>query len=179
MAHAAAAGFFREGVYNRMTETSVQTTPNLAPWELEILDLFVGIFETFGLPKSMAMIYGLLYCSEEPLLQEEICRRLVISAGSASQGLRLLNSLGAVHRQSQPGQRQSSYRAELSMRRLLAYFIDAQLRPRLNSGGERLRQIHADLAEDQLHARQKVETLTNWQRKADRALPVISTLFGK
>lgn len=162
-----------------MTDTASHSGIQLDPWELEILDLFVGIFETFGLPKSMAMIYGVLYCAEEPLLQEDICQLLSISTGSASQGLKLLSSLGAVHRQSQPGQRQYSYTAELSMRRLLAYFIDAQLRPRLNTGGERLERIRESLGDDQPHARHKVENLLNWQKKAGKALPVISTLFGK
>jgi len=151
----------------------------LASWEVEVLDLFVGIFETFGLPKSIAMIYGALYCSDDPMLQEEICRKLAISSGSASQGLKLLGNLGAVHRQSPVGQRQSVYTAERSMRRLLAYFIDAQLRPRLNTGRERLERISEEVSEDDVSARQKIDTLMQWQKKADRALPVISTLFGK
>jgi DNA-binding transcriptional regulator GbsR (MarR family) len=146
---------------------------------LEVLDLFVGIFETFGLPKSMAQIYGVLYCGEEPMLQEEIVQRLGISTGSASQGLRVLSSLGAVHRQSRVGQRQSVYLPERSVRRLLAYFIDAQLRPKLNSGRERLESIADRLPDDDKNAREKVDNLLTWQRKADRALPLITGLLGK
>lgn len=164
-----------------MKNSAVETTTEaeLAPWEHEVLELFVGMFETFGLPKSIAMIYGVLYCSDVPLYQEDICRRLEISAGSASQGLKLLTSLGTVHRQSPVGQRQSVYTAERSMRRLLGYFIDVQLRPRLNTGKERLEKILDDIPEDDDVARHKIGMLLDWQRKTDRALPLISTLFTR
>jgi DNA-binding transcriptional regulator GbsR (MarR family) len=163
-----------------MKDSAVNTSDaKLAPWEHEVLDVFVGMFETFGLPKSIAMIYGVLYCSDTPLYQEEICQRLEISAGSASQGLRLLTSIGTVHRQSPVGQRQSVYTAERSMRRLLGYFIDVQLRPRLKTGRERLEQIQADIPEEDDVARTKIGVLLDWQRKADRALPLVSTLFTK
>ena len=50
------------------------------------------------------MIYGLLYCADDALLQEDVSTRLGISTGSASQGLKLLVSIGAVQRQSRVGQ---------------------------------------------------------------------------
>jgi DNA-binding transcriptional regulator GbsR (MarR family) len=162
-----------------MDAESIGNGVSLADWELELLDIFVSMFDLFGLPKSTAQIYGVLYCSDESLMQEEIGRRLGISAGSASQGLRLLTNIGAVHRQSIPGQRQSSFYPERSMRRLMAYFIDAQLRPRLNSGKERLQHLYDNLPPDEQDAQAQVGALLGWQRKADKALPIISTLFGK
>jgi DNA-binding transcriptional regulator GbsR (MarR family) len=146
---------------------------------VDVLDLFVGIFESFGLPKSTAMIYGVLYCAADPLTQEDIGTKLGISSGSASQGLKLLTSLGAVHRQSPVGSRVSLYNAERSMRRLLGYFIDAQLRPKLKSGRGRLEEIAEGLPADASLAHERVESLLNWQRKADKALPLVSKLFGK
>lgn len=160
------------------SSTNTETDP-LANWEEEVLDLFVGIFESFGLPKSTAMIYGALYCSEDALAQEDICKKLGISSGSASQGLKLLTTLGAAHRQSKVGSRVSVYKAERSMRRLLGYFIDAQLRPKLNSGRERLEQIQEDLPPDNALAAQRIDALLQWQKKANKALPLISSLFGK
>ena len=146
---------------------------DLKPWEMELLNLFVNMFDSFGVPKSVAQIYGVLYGSERPLMQEEVGRKMRISTGSASQGLRFLTTIGAVQRQSIPGQRQSLFVPERSMRRLLSYFIDAQLRPRLSTGKERLEAIHKNLAH------QRVSSLLEWQKKAEKALPIISTLFGK
>ena len=52
--------------------------------------------QIFGVPKSVGQIYGLLYASPLPLGFSDIVERLEISKGSASQGLQLLRSLGAV-----------------------------------------------------------------------------------
>jgi hypothetical protein len=53
--------------------------------------------QVFGVPKSVGQIYGLLYASPEPLSFSDIVERLEISKGSASQGLQLLRSLGAIN----------------------------------------------------------------------------------
>jgi len=152
---------------------------DLPAWERETLDLFVGLFESFGLPKSIALIYGTLYCAEEPMLQEEICSRLNISAGSASQGLKLLQSLGAVRRQSPVGQRHNLYTAELSMRTLLHTFIDTQLRPKLENGGKRLDALRDSLPPGDTHAGNRIRTLQSWHRKVERGLPLLGTFLGK
>ena len=125
----------------------------LEAWELELLDLFVDMFDLFGIPKSTAQIYGVLYCAEEVMMQEEILLRLGISSGSASQGLRMLTGVGAVKRQSVPGQRQSIFIPERSMRRLLTHLMDAQLRPRLISGKTRLEEILDQVPEENSVAR--------------------------
>jgi len=162
-----------------MSDPAPASETELALWERELLDLFVGIFEAFGMPKSMAMIYGILYCADEPLLQDDISRKLGISTGSASQGLKVLNSLGAVHRQSPVGQRQSVYTAERSVRRLVSTFIDTQFRPKLSLGRERLEDILSSIPEEDTSARQKIETLMSWQKKSERALPLVTGLLGK
>jgi DNA-binding transcriptional regulator GbsR (MarR family) len=153
-------------------------SPTPPAWEQEILSLFVGIFETFGLPKSTAMIYGTLYCAEKPMLQEEICARLGISAGSASQGLKLLQSLGAVHREQPGGRRHSQYTAELSVRRLISHFIDIQLLPKLENGQARLKALSRELPAGNDHARQRIQTLQSWQNKVTSALPLATRLLG-
>jgi DNA-binding transcriptional regulator GbsR (MarR family) len=162
-----------------MDKQNIETIVVIPEWEQEIIDLFVGIFDGFGLPKSTAMIYGTLYCAEESMLQEEIAARLQISAGSASQGLKLLQNLGAVTRQSPIGQRQSFYNAERSMRRLIGSVIDTQLRPKLRNGKERLEMLADSVSPDETLAQQRIQTLQTWQKKVERGMPVISTLFGK
>ena len=53
--------------------------------------------QIFGVPKSVGQIYGVLYASPSPLSFSDIVDRLEISKGSASQGLALLRSLGAIN----------------------------------------------------------------------------------
>jgi DNA-binding transcriptional regulator GbsR (MarR family) len=158
-----------------MPSTS-STSISLEPWEEEVLDLFVGVFETLGLPKSTARIYGWLYCSDDGRTQEELCQGLEMSAGSASGGLKLLLRLGAVRKHAVDGQRHSHYTAERSMRQLLAHFLDVEVRPGLQQGRDRLEALKADLPDDS--ARHKIDTLLTWQNKAEKLLPLAATVFG-
>jgi len=154
------------------------TEIEIPAWEQEILSVFVSLFETFGLPRSTALLYGTLYCAEAPMLQDEICRRLRISAGSASQGLRHLQSIGAVHREIPLGSRQSIYTAELSLRRVLGHLLDSQLRPKLQNSRDKLQTLTGQIPADTPHARLRIQTLQAWQGKAEKAIPLLRTLLG-
>ena len=65
-------------------------------FQTECATFFSEVVQVFGVPKSVGQIYGLLYASPEPLSFSDIVERLDISKGSASQGLQLLRSLGAI-----------------------------------------------------------------------------------
>jgi hypothetical protein len=65
-------------------------------FQAECVAFFAEVVQVFGVPKSVGQIYGLLYGSPEPLSFSDIVERLEISKGSASQGLQLLRSLGAI-----------------------------------------------------------------------------------
>lgn len=69
---------------------------SLSPFASECISFFAETVQIFGVPKSVGQIYGLLYASPEPLSFSDIVVQLEISKGSASQGLQLLRSLGAI-----------------------------------------------------------------------------------
>ena len=161
-----------------MPEPPDPSTVPIPEWEQEIIQLFVGIFDGLGLSKSTAMIYGTLYCAEGGMLQEEIVQRLQISAGSASQGLRLLQQLGAVTRESPIGQRHSLYSAERSMRRLVGSLVDSQLRPKLRNGRERLDHLARAVPDSEERAHQRIQTLLGWQKKVERGMPLLNKIFS-
>ena len=91
---------------------SVQSPAGLAPLEAEAVDLFVGLAQVVGLPKSVGQIYGLLYISTVSLSLDEVAERLDISKGSASQGLKFLRQTGAVQVCEENGSRCDRYLAE-------------------------------------------------------------------
>ena len=64
--------------------------------EVEGIDYFVRFMNLLGLPRSVGEIYGLLYFSKHPMSMDEIVKRLGMSLGSASQGLRTLRSFKAI-----------------------------------------------------------------------------------
>lgn len=154
-------------------------TTALGETEQEIISLMAGAAQMLGLPKSLGEIYGLLYVSPEPLCMDDIMKRLHISLGSASQGLKQLRIFRAVRTVAVPGQRRDYYEPETELRQLLGNALREQFQPRLDTGRERLERLRRDLqgtpdASD--HLRQRVEKLCRWHDNASQLLPLLSTL---
>ena len=116
----------------------LQAPPQLSTMETAVIDVFVSAVKLIGLPKSVGEIYGLLFSSPLPLALDSLVRRLSISKGSASQGLKVLRSVGAVRLVYVAGDRRDHYAAETELKKLVAGFIREELQPRLDSGTERL-----------------------------------------
>lgn len=66
----------------------------------------------WGIPRSTAMLHGLLYLATEPLTAEEMCELLQLARSNVSTGLKELESYNLIYRESRPGERRSYYRAE-------------------------------------------------------------------
>jgi len=144
--------------------------------ENELVTIFSDLAELFGNPRSHGAIYGLLFASETPLSMEDIVRRLDISKGSASQGLRHLEEFGAVLREKENGDRAHRYAARLELRPLIAGFLSKRLVPGLTGGAERLktlRELVPDLPPSaQTGARLRLERIEKWHNRAATFLPL-------
>ncbi|KAF0180654.1 MAG: transcriptional regulator protein-like protein [Limisphaerales bacterium] len=155
----------------------------LTPLEAEAVDLFVGLAQVVGLPKSIGQIYGLLYISATPLSLDDIADRLDISKGSASQGLKFLRTTGAVRLCDEHGSRCDHYEAETGLRALATGFLKEQIEPHLESGEDRLARLkrlaaNAPAAE-RTHVVQRVKQLESWHRRAAGLLPLLIRFLGK
>jgi len=147
-----------------------------ADFQSECVKLFAEVVYALGLPRSIGQIYGLLYASPAPLSFSDIVERLEISKGSASQGLQLLRSLGAIKladakRQALSGKRAANstdaklyassftlnaddanasrrvaYEPELGLRRLLGGIIRGRIEPLVGQGRARMKNLR-ELAE--------------------------------
>ncbi len=149
--------------------------------ERGVVDVFVRAARLVGLPPSLGEIFGLLYISPEPLSMDEIRRRLDISLGSASQGLRQLRAFRAVRVQYVPGERKDHFIAEPSFRRLVAGFIEEEIRPHLDSGKDRLDAMKALLgsvpADEEPFLRRKVDQLEKLHKTGNQVLPMLVGLI--
>lgn len=149
--------------------------------EREVVEFFVHFGRYLSLPRSVGEIYGLLFATGESLTLDGLVRRLEISKGSASQGLRLLRGVGAVKVTYRPGDRKDYYEAEVELPALVRGFLRDRLVVRLNHADERLRLLRdavvdpANDAPDGLTHR--VERLVSWQKKAKRLVPLVSTFL--
>jgi len=155
----------------------------LEPWEISIIDSFVRAAGLIGLPRSIGEIYGVVYCSAEPINFEQIVERLGISRGSVSQGLKTLRQIGAVRTHYLPGVRIDHYIAELSMERLVRGFLKDQFTPHLESSQQRLAAIESEVATiadpaTRDHAATRLNTLKTWQTRIRKLLPVVLTVLS-
>lgn len=149
--------------------------------EREYVSIFSELADLFGNPRSHGAIYGVLFASERPLSMDEIVTRLGISKGSASQGLRQLEELGAILRAKENGERTHTYEARLELKPLIGGFLRRRLTPRLAASAERLTEVEKLLpelpAEMKPAARLRLKRVTKWHRRARNFLPLAQKLL--
>jgi len=155
-------------------------------YEEGLVAVFAELAEMFGNPRSYGQIYGLLFSSEEPLTMEEIARRLDISQGSISQGLRQLEAFGAIVKERNNGSRQARYTAKLEMKLLISGFLKERVIPRLESTESRVDELRRALEEDKQSldetflqtAHHRLGRVAKWHRSARTILPIARKILG-
>jgi DNA-binding transcriptional regulator GbsR (MarR family) len=158
--------------------------PDADEFSRDCVEFFGEAVQLFGMSPSVGEIYGLLYASLEPLSFSDIFERLEISKGSASQGLNLLRSLGAVHT-AEPvdgNGRREYFSPELSLRKLLRGVLDERVSPLTKKSAERLGRLR-DLAgaasgKERRFRLDRVQQLETWRRRLKAIMPVLSALLG-
>lgn len=155
----------------------------LSELEIESIEMFIGFFKLIGLQKSIGEIYGLLFVSPRALPMDEIIERLGISLGAASQGLKVLRSVGAVKTVYMPGDRRDHFVADLELSKFASSFIKEDLQPRLNRALERIETMEslaAGLEPDlQASAAERLERLKHWLERGEKMLPWILKFLVK
>lgn len=164
--------------------TSSAATRAHRDFERECVELFTEVVQVFGVPKSVGQIYGSLFSSPEPLSFSDIVERLEISKGSASHGLQLLRSLGAINvaenstrASGADASRRDYYEPELSLRKLMSGVLQERVTPLAAIGTERLMRLRA-LAEGNDFHLDRAKQLETWRRRLRTVLPVLSALLG-
>jgi DNA-binding transcriptional regulator GbsR (MarR family) len=150
--------------------------------ETEVIDLFVQLSRLVGQPRSLAEIYGLLFISPKPLTMDDIIDRLGLSKGSASQGLKFLNRLGAARPIYVAGDRRTHYEAVAELRNLATRFLRDQIVPHLEDSNARLEKISV-MVKQMTHSERtrlngRVTMLQSWGKRGKRFLPLIVKMMG-
>lgn len=155
----------------------------LSEFEKQSIKLFVDAASVFGIPKSIAMIYGVLFGSPNSLSFSDIMEKLAISKGSVSQGLRVLREMGAVQTESPNEESGPSgvgvgalYLPVVELRVLLSGIIADKVQPHLDSSTAAIDQLtrlqgeqHSDSTELDLRLRH----LRAWQKRSRDLLPLL------
>jgi HTH-type transcriptional regulator, glycine betaine synthesis regulator len=165
------------------TVTSPAPAPRLSPLETEVIDFFVQLSRLLGQPRSLAEIYGLLFISGRPLAMDDLIERLLLSKGSASQGLKFLRNIGAVRTVYVAGERRVHYEAVAELRNLATRFLRDQIVPHLDNGQARLERIAEMIgqlpAEERVRVNGRVRMLQSWGRNGRRFLPLVVKILGR
>lgn len=163
---------------------TIKSEARLEPAEVEIIHLFVQFSRALGQPRSVAEIYGLLFAAVEPLTMDDLIERLNLSKGSASQGLKYLQDLGAVRTVYVAGERRTHYEAVAELRNLAGRFLRQQILTHFEGSETRLDRIAA--AAQQLldepqrkHVNARVKMLRSWEKNGRRVLPFVLKMLGK
>lgn len=147
------------------------------------MSFFAEIVQLFGVPKSVGQIYGLLYASPEPLGFSDIVDRLEISKGSASQGLQLLRSLGAINEDEQKNgtTRGVAYKPELSLRQLVTGVLRERIAPMASTGTgrlKRLKELAEQTPENTKFYLERAKQLEHWRKRFTTVMPLLTALLG-
>jgi len=166
------------------TKHAEENAEELSTLERQVIDVFVDGVKVIGLPKSLGEIYGLLFVSPAALSLDDVVRKLRLSKGSASQGLRMLRELGAVKEAEANGSRRTLYEPDVDLKRLVGGFIREQVRPHLESGKGKVGKLMKNAVEEEdvelrKFYRRRLQKLEAWMSRGRIVLPLIQRMLGE
>tara|TARA_R110002096_G_scaffold42144_3_gene113740 strand:- start:8487 stop:9068 length:582 start_codon:yes stop_codon:yes gene_type:complete len=174
-------------VCNPSEEEAVQGRQSLTEIEVKIIEVFVHITKLLAIPKSVGEIYGLLYCSAEPITVADITAKLGISKATASYALKFLANINAIQVSKEFGIRHDLYTAETSLRKLTFGFLSERVEPFVQERDEDLKQLvdlseklpngSADEKSEKRFLKERIRMLSGWQRNARGILPLVRNFF--
>jgi len=146
-----------------------------APHERSSIDFFVHMADLLGVPKSVAEIYGFLYVCPEAVSFPEIERRLALSKGSVSEGLRFLKDHGMVESQRQPRVRADLWSVSPSLAGSLATLLRNRVQPALEAASPDLKRMQEQAAAASVppHVAERLSRLSHWNDRALELLPLL------
>jgi DNA-binding transcriptional regulator GbsR (MarR family) len=158
-------------------EQTASRFEKLTQLEIDVIDIFVRFARFFGVSKSVGEIYGLLFISTAPVPLDYIRAKLNLSSGSASQGLRLLRNVGAVHATYVAGDRRDHYMAETGLRKITTGFLREKVVPDLMMNEEQMERLSTLLegvpAGHRPTVAGRIDILQSWRRQARAVLPIV------
>ena len=156
----------------------------LDAWERGVVEVFVSVALVLGFARSLGEIYGLSYISRGPVHLAEVCERLQMSKGSASQGLRTMRDLGALKSVYVMGDRRDYFEPETKIRVLLHRLLSDRLRPHIERSDTSINRIKelieqsSDLPPDVRKFRaERVALLAAWQKRVAMFLPLLQRIL--
>ncbi|MFD2158991.1 GbsR/MarR family transcriptional regulator [Rubritalea tangerina] len=140
--------------------------------------IFADGVRVIGLPRSVGEIYGILFIKEEPLSLDDLVKLLGVSKGTASQGLKMLRTLGAIKEVAHEESRKTYYKADVELKSLVGGFIREEIRPHLQSAELKVKTLRELAVHEGEFSVDRVERLDQWRKRATFLLPILQKLLS-
>ena len=122
----------------------------------------------WGIPRSTAMLHGLLYLAAEALTAEEISCLLGIARSNVSTSLRELEDFRLVYRESRAGDRRSYYTAETDVWEIARRILEERRRRETGGAVAAVTEcLQAARAEGDTHTARRMEAMQELLDAAD------------
>ena len=139
------------------------------------MGLCVRLCSLLGLPKSIGLIYGAVFVSPKPIEAGQICKKLKISRGSVSQGLKFLKELGAIRSEGLNGNRAEYFVTEDHLRKAIETFVTKKIGPAFDELGLEVERLENDSTQRlPENLREKLETIRRWHSHGELLLPLVT-----
>ena len=150
--------------------------PSVVAFEREVVAFFLDAADILGVPKSVAAIYGLCFATPQPLCFGDLNARLEISAGSISQGVRILREVGALKVVGAHDRREFLV-PDLELRKLALRYVEERVTKQLDAGKTRLQAMKSALPSDQIgqskELKARLKYLQSWHDKSRAVVPLL------
>jgi HTH-type transcriptional regulator, glycine betaine synthesis regulator len=146
--------------------------------ELGVIALFADGVKAIGLPKSVGEIYGLLFSRNAALSLDDLVFLLDVSKGTASQGLKMLRTLGAIKEVNPADSRKTYYQANAELKSLVGGFIREEIRPHMKSSEVKIEALRKLVDDGDDFALGRIERLDKWRSKATLLLPILQKILS-
>lgn len=154
-------------------ELSAETTPSsvrqLTEAELAMIENWVQLSDSLGLPRSLAQMYGLIFSSKHPVSAQDCVDLLKISRSSAGQGLKALREIGAIRPAFELGARREAFIIEPDLGLVIQGLLKGRIVPAFDTFFSRI-----DPLEQALNPQKdaflvgRIQKLHRWRTKLGR-----------
>ena len=129
-----------------MLSEAMKSTPEMEKASRAFIELWGDMATHWGISRSMAQVYALLYAHDEPFDTDAIMEQLNISRGNANINIRKLLEWGLIQKLDRPDSRRDLYTAEKDVWQLTIRIIEERRKRELTPVSEQLKQIASDLS---------------------------------
>lgn len=138
--------------------------------ELSLIENWVRLADSLGIPRSLAQIYALAFISSNAITAQDCVDCLKISRSSAGQGLKTLKDIGAIRSDFQLGARREAFRIEPDLGNLVRGILEGRVFPAFEDFFAQLDSIEETATSQQEQfILGRIGKLRRWRNKIEEA----------